>query len=225
MALLGHPSFKPEMVESLTRVMLASTVISSEVLLAATEKSKLGATAAVVAFGMSEGLAVAATSSDGKLMTEGGFLGLNEIFTGAKIKICEAGTRRILERGEIGELHFGGSMRIRGYLDGDNSCFYNEGGVLWISTGDQAKMDANGTIYILGRYKDVIIRAGENISPISIETCLNKAGVMVKTIRISIVLMSGAKIAIGSSGRCARRDLWRSPSRRRPTSTTRTTTH
>ena len=196
LALLGHPSFKPEMVKSLTRVMLAGTVISPELLLAATHKSKLGATAAVVTFGMSEGLAVAGTSTDGKLMTEGGSLGLNEIFPGAKIKICEAGTRKVLERGEIGELHFGGSMRISGYLDGDNSCFYNDDGVQWISTGDQAKMDVNGTIYVLGRYKDIIIRAGENLSPISIETCLNKAGVMVKMAFLSIKLIREADFAL-----------------------------
>lgn len=184
------------MVKSLTRVLLASTVISPEVLLAATDKFKLGATTAAVGFGMSEGLAVAATSTDRKLVTEGGLLGLNEIYPGSRLKICEAGTRRVLERGEIGELHFGGSMRISGYLDGDNSCFYNDDGVQWISTGDQAKMDVNGTIYVLGRYKDIIIRAGENLSPVSIETCLNKAGVMVKMTCLSIVLIREAKVAL-----------------------------
>lgn len=193
LALLGHPSFKPGMVKSLTRVSLAGTVISPEVLLAATHKSKLGATTAVVSFGMSEGLAVAATSTDGKLVTEGGFLGLNEIFHGTRIKICEAGTRRVLERGEIGELHFGGNMRIRGYLGGDNSCFYTDDGVQWISTGDQAKMDVNGTIFVLGRYKDIIIRAGENLSPVSIETCLNKAGVTVAVTFPYIKLIREAK--------------------------------
>lgn len=166
--------------KSLTLVTLGSTVITPEILLAATDKSKLGAPRAIVGFGMSEGLTVLGTSTDRTLTTEGGFLGLSEVFFGAKIKVCEAGTRRVLERGEIGELHFGGNMRIGGYLDGDDSCFYSDDRGQWISTGDQAKMDVSGTIYILGRYKDIIIRAGENISPVSIETCLNKAGVMVK---------------------------------------------
>ena len=196
LALLGHPFFKPEMVKSLTRVLLASTVISPELLLDATDKTKLGATRAVVSFGMSEGLAVVATSTDRKLTIEGGFLGLSDIYPGATIKVCEAGTRRVLERGEIGELHFGGSMRISGYLDGDNSCFYNDDGVQWISTGDQAKMDVDGAIYVLGRYKDIIIRAGENLSPVSIETCLNKAGVMVKMAYPSIMLIREANVAL-----------------------------
>ena len=180
LALLGHPSFTPESVKSLTRVTLASTVISSECLLAAIEKSKLGTTRAIVGFGMSEGLSVLGASTDRMLTTEGDLLGLDEIYPGAKIKVCEVGTRRVLERGEIGELHFGGNMRIGGYLDGDNSCFYDDDKGRWISTGDQAKMDVNGTVYILGRCKDIIIRAGENLSPISIEICLNKAGVKVK---------------------------------------------
>lgn len=139
--------------KSLTLVTLGSTVITPETLLAVTDKSKLGATRAVVGFGMSEGLTVLGTSTDRTITTEGGFLGFNEIYSGAKIKVCEAGTRRVLKRGEIGELHFGGNMRIGGYLDGDNSCFYNDDRGQWICTGDQAKMDVSGTIYVLGRYK------------------------------------------------------------------------
>lgn len=195
-ALLEHPSFKPEKVKSLTLVTLASTVISPKALLAAIDKSKLGASRAVVGFGMSEGMSVVGTSTDRTLMTEGGFLGLDEIYPGARIKVCEAGTRRVLERGEIGELHFGGNTRIGGYLNGDNSCFYNDDRGQWISTGDQAKMDVNGTIFVLGRYKDIIIRAGENISPVSIETCLNKAGVMVKKTYLPIVLIREANVAL-----------------------------
>ena len=41
-------------------------------------------------------------------------------------------------------------------------------------TGDQAKMDDSEAVYILGRYKDLIIRAGENLSPALIEASLNK---------------------------------------------------
>ena len=56
-------------------------------------------------------------------------------------------------------------------------------------------MDINGTVYVLGRYKDIIIRAGENLSPASIETCLNKAGVMVKNNYLPIVLIREANVS------------------------------
>ena len=73
----------------------------------------------------------------------------------------------------------GGELLIQGYLVGDSRAFYDDFQGHWLATGDQAKMDGEGRIYVLGRYKDIIIRGGENLSPALIETCLNKAGVVV----------------------------------------------
>ena len=42
----------------------------------------------------------------------------------------------------------------------------------WLRTGDQGWMDAEGYIYLAGRSDDMIIRAGENISPKEIEDVL-----------------------------------------------------
>jgi cyclohexanecarboxylate-CoA ligase len=42
----------------------------------------------------------------------------------------------------------------------------------WFDTGDLARMDADGYIRICGRSKDVIIRGGENIPVVEIETAL-----------------------------------------------------
>jgi acyl-CoA synthetase (AMP-forming)/AMP-acid ligase II len=56
-----------------------------------------------------------------------------------------------------------------GYLD------YEKGEILpvergqWLETGDIAKIDAEGNMFITGRVKDLIIRGGMNISPRSIE--------------------------------------------------------
>lgn len=43
---------------------------------------------------------------------------------------------------------------------------------MWIKTGDQAVMHENGELQIVGRYKDMIIRAGENIAPSAIESII-----------------------------------------------------
>jgi acyl-CoA synthetase (AMP-forming)/AMP-acid ligase II len=43
---------------------------------------------------------------------------------------------------------------------------------LWMLTGDEASMDAEGYVSITGRIKDLIIRGGENIHPLEIENCL-----------------------------------------------------
>jgi acyl-CoA synthetase (AMP-forming)/AMP-acid ligase II len=42
----------------------------------------------------------------------------------------------------------------------------------WLYTGDMARMDADGFIYIVDRKKDVVISGGENIYPVEIEEVL-----------------------------------------------------
>jgi acyl-CoA synthetase (AMP-forming)/AMP-acid ligase II len=45
-------------------------------------------------------------------------------------------------------------------------------GKVWMLTGDEARMDEEGYVAITGRIKDLIIRGGENVSPLEIESCL-----------------------------------------------------
>ncbi len=44
----------------------------------------------------------------------------------------------------------------------------------WLYTGDMARMDADGFIYLVDRKKDVIISGGENLYPVQIEDFLRK---------------------------------------------------
>lgn len=97
---------------------------------------------------------------------------------GARVKICEPGTTTVVPRGVAGELHNGGVQVIGEYMDPNvktDSFYVDAEGAQWIITGDQAVMEEDGAVRISGRYKDIIIRGGENISPASIEACLQKA--------------------------------------------------
>jgi cyclohexanecarboxylate-CoA ligase len=72
--------------------------------------------------------------------------------------------------GQTGRLYFRGSQQFIGYyrkpgLDGRGA----EG---WFDTGDLAYMDAEGYIRIDGRTKDIIIRGGENVPVVEIESIL-----------------------------------------------------
>jgi len=47
-----------------------------------------------------------------------------------------------------------------------------EDGQVWMCTGDEAVMDEEGYVQIVGRLKDIIIRGGENLFPVRIENVL-----------------------------------------------------
>jgi acyl-CoA synthetase (AMP-forming)/AMP-acid ligase II len=90
----------------------------------------------------------------------------------------------------VGELHIGGLVVIGEYLDDrrDNdeedamrSQFYTDDHGRWLATGDQVTMDEDGVVRVLGRYKDIIIRGGENISPAQLEAHLAEVGITVST--------------------------------------------
>lgn len=75
-----------------------------------------------------------------------------------------------LHTGEAGKLYvrscsnFGGYLK-RAHLNGTDA----DG---WFDTGDLARLDAQGYVRITGRSKDVIIRGGENIPVVEIESLL-----------------------------------------------------
>ncbi|KAK5123139.1 hypothetical protein LTR85_003337 [Meristemomyces frigidus] len=93
---------------------------------------------------------------------------------GGRLRICAPGTRTVVKRGEAGEIHQSGPQVIAGYLGGDkHDQFYDDHLGHWMVTGDQGIMMPSGELHVNGRYKDIIIRGGENIAPAQIEAVLN----------------------------------------------------
>jgi acyl-CoA synthetase (AMP-forming)/AMP-acid ligase II len=92
---------------------------------------------------------------------------------------------RILPIGERGELVVSGYLVMKGYW-GDVARteevriverVVEDGEArekVWMRTGDEAEMDAQGYVKITGRIKDLIIRGGENIHPLEVENALFK---------------------------------------------------
>ncbi|KAF3480087.1 short-chain-fatty-acid-CoA ligase [Arthroderma uncinatum] len=83
---------------------------------------------------------------------------------------------RILPLGEKGELTVSGYLVMKGYWGAPEKTaavmIPDSEGKIWMHTGDEASMSADGYITITGRIKDLIIRGGENIHPLEIENCL-----------------------------------------------------
>jgi acyl-CoA synthetase (AMP-forming)/AMP-acid ligase II len=73
--------------------------------------------------------------------------------------------------GRIGEIATRSDMVMDGYLDmPDETGRALRGG--WFRAGDMGYLDKNGYLYLSGRKKDMIVRGGENIYPIEIESVL-----------------------------------------------------
>ena len=90
---------------------------------------------------------------------------------GVEVKILDD-ARRELTAGEVGELVCRGGSIMLGYYghpDATSEVIDKEG---WYSTGDLAMLDSEGYLHIVGRKKDMIIRGGQNIYPMEIETYL-----------------------------------------------------
>lgn len=110
-----------------------------------------------------------------------GIAPLGQTNRGTRLKIAaaqsanEQGHRTPLKRGETGELHLWSEGILRGYLDGVNvKDFYTDGdGNRWFCTGDMGMMNRDGWVYILGREKDIVKRAGVPITPAAIESSLD----------------------------------------------------
>ncbi|KAI0437575.1 hypothetical protein F4803DRAFT_144724 [Xylaria telfairii] len=87
-----------------------------------------------------------------------------------------------LPRGEKGELAASGYLVMQGYFGDpertaeDRIADPEDGGKIWMYSGDEACMDEDGYVEITGRIKDLIIRGGENIHPLEVENCLFQLG-------------------------------------------------
>ena len=93
---------------------------------------------------------------------------------GCIVRVCAPRSRTPLPRGEVGEIHQSSSQLVTGYIGiAQDDAFYEDESGSWYVTGDQGVMHLNGEVEVCGRYKDIIIRGGENISPAQIEAVLN----------------------------------------------------
>jgi len=78
---------------------------------------------------------------------------------------------RTVKQGNVGELCVKGPGVMKGYYRNPEATaeVLKDG---WLYTGDMARTDEDGFIYLVDRKKDVIITGGENIYPVQIEDFL-----------------------------------------------------
>lgn len=75
--------------------------------------------------------------------------------------------------GEAGELWVRGPNVMKGYYRNPAVTAEVINAEGWLNTGDLARCDETGALFIVGRTKDLIIRSGFNVYPVEVEAVLN----------------------------------------------------
>jgi len=174
-AIIDHPVLSTKNTDSLGLIKLAANDVRGSDARACSEI--LHAKIVTNCFGMTEtsGMTQIFAWKDGVCKDSEPFP-VGRMAPGARARICAPNSRDPVERGVIGELHQGGKTIIDRYIGGGDevSSFYTDKTGSWHISGDRAVMADTGEISVLGRYKDIINRAGENISPSTMERVLDQ---------------------------------------------------
>ncbi|MCJ7672589.1 MAG: AMP-binding protein, partial [Acidimicrobiia bacterium] len=164
-ALMGAPNFRTERVESLRLVSSGGAGVTPAFVEEATER--LGCRVKRT-YGSTEAPTITTSTPDDSVLrareTDGRATGH------ARLRISDPITGRERPTGEVGELWLRGPELFAGYTDREETRRAISRG--WFRTGDLATVDADGWLTIVGRIKDIIIRAGENIAAAEIEGVL-----------------------------------------------------
>lgn len=165
-AMLEDPSFAHRDFSALRSIITGGAPVTRDLLLRCREQ--FGAEV-VNCYGQTETSGVTATthaedSDDKKTATSG------QPLQGVSVLIRDAEGRAV-PRGAVGELCYRGPGAMNGYGASEGRGEPQDG---WIASGDLARMDEDGYVAIVGRSKEMIIRGGENLSPVEIEAYMRE---------------------------------------------------
>lgn len=159
----------------LKSIMIGGAVVSPLVLKESIEE--LGSDAVDNAYGMTDGVFLTlGEQTDPNAYIDGDDVAVGKVLPGSAAKICPLNSREPVPRNEVGELHYNGLVNCDEYVGiGKTDDWYvDDQGVRWFKTGDQARMDEQGRIFVIGRYKDIVIRGGKNLACTAMEANLTK---------------------------------------------------
>lgn len=167
LALVKNPQFAEYQISSLKSGIIAGSPLSVEDYLMLSEK--MPHIVLISSYGQTEtSPAVSFARFEDSAGKRGSSAG--QVIDGVRVRIVDFENRRVLSCGEEGEIQVKGYNIMKGYykLPAETAQAVSRDG--WLSTGDLGCLDQDGYLYIKGRRKEIIIRAGENISPREIES-------------------------------------------------------
>ena len=168
-AMLGQPDLAQRDLSSLRTGIMAGSVCPVEVMKRCVNDMNMSELA--IAYGMTETSPVSCqTLIDDDLERRTSSIG--RAHPHVEIKIVDAETGDVVERGQTGEFCTRGYSVMLGYWEDEAKTAEAIDDDGWMHTGDLAVMRDDGYCNIVGRIKDMVIRGGENIYPREIEEFL-----------------------------------------------------
>ncbi|MCT9934286.1 acyl--CoA ligase [Planotetraspora sp. A-T 1434] len=164
--LISHPSFRDHDISSLESISYGGAPAPPKLLERISEL--LPNRTPANGYGMTETTALAICNTGPDYVAKPDSIGLP--LAVVDVKICDPLGAEV-PTGEVGELCMRGPIVIMGYWnrpDATAETFVNG----WLHTGDLARVDDEGFVYIVDRAKDMVIRGGENVYCAEVEAAL-----------------------------------------------------
>jgi len=109
---------------------------------------------------------------------------------GVSVRLADANGVAVAD-GDVGELWMHGPNIMLGYYRAPDltAAALRPGG--WLNTGDLARQEADGALFIVGRSKELIIRAGFKVYPLEVETLLNSHPAVIQSAVVGRAVAGG----------------------------------
>ena len=166
-SLLEHPDRDKYDLSSLTAISQGGAPVAPDSV-ARIEKDFEGKVGAANGYGLTETTAAIIGNSGAAYFAKKDSVGLP--YVGTDIRIADEEGNAV-PQGSIGEIWVYGPNNVRGYWNKpeETAKAFTNG---WFHTGDAGLIDEDGYIYVVDRIKDMVLRGGENVYCVEVETAL-----------------------------------------------------
>jgi long-chain acyl-CoA synthetase len=164
---LEHPNFSDYDLSSISSIGQGGAPVPPDSI-ARIETEFAGKVSPGNGYGLTETTAAVIGNSGAAYFAKKDSVGLPYVGTDVQIQDEDG---NVLPQGSIGEVCIYGPNNVRGYWNKpvETAKAFVDG---WFHTGDAGYIDEDGFIYVVDRIKDMVLRGGENVYCVEVETVL-----------------------------------------------------